>query len=324
MATRCLVAVLFIALSVVASFGQQPAQQAGEQKSDKQHDDVVRISVTLVQVDAVVTDGAGRLVTDLKRDDFAVYEDGRKQPISHFSYVSTAQPTQPASPRAPAKRALRPIPGGSIERDDVRRTIAFVVDDLSLSFESTHFVREALKKFVDEQMRQGDLVAIIRTGSGIGALQQFTSDKRILYAAIDRVRFNLWGKHQIGAFAPIESVGDGAALAGMPGMRQPPDSGRGDAVAQLRQNVYSAGTLGALNFVVRGLRELPGRKSVVLVSDGLRIFSPGGGDWILESLRRLTDLANRASVVIYTMDARGLQPTHLTASDSTGFLNPAQ
>ena len=47
---------------------------------------------------------------------------------------------------------------------DVRRTIAIVVDDLGLSFESTHFVRRALKKFVDEQMQTGDLVAIIRTG----------------------------------------------------------------------------------------------------------------------------------------------------------------
>jgi len=42
-----------------------------------------------------------------------------------------------------------------------------VVDDLGLSFESTHFVRSALKKFVDEQMQTGDLVAIIRTGGGM-------------------------------------------------------------------------------------------------------------------------------------------------------------
>jgi len=47
-----------------------------------------------------------------------------------------------------------------------------------------------LKKFVDEQMQDGDLVAIIRTGAGIGALQQFTTDKRQLHAAIESVRWN--------------------------------------------------------------------------------------------------------------------------------------
>ena len=77
--------------------------------------------------------------------------------------------------------------------EQVRRTIALVVDDLQLSFESTAYVRRMLKKFVDEQMQPGDLVAIIRTGSGIGALQQFTSDKQQLYAAIERVRWNMRG-----------------------------------------------------------------------------------------------------------------------------------
>jgi hypothetical protein len=46
------------------------------------------------------------------------------------------------------------------------------VDDLGLSFQSTHFVRRALKQFVDQQIQAGDLVAIIRTSGGMGALQQ--------------------------------------------------------------------------------------------------------------------------------------------------------
>jgi hypothetical protein len=85
------------------------------------------------------------------------------------------------------------------------------------------------------------------------------------------------------------------------------------------------GTLGAVNYVVRGLRELPGRKSVILVSDGFRIFnrnmpySP-----VVEALRRLTDLANRASVVIYCIDARGLQTLGLTAADDASGKSAAQ
>src|SRR6185295_19905210 len=70
--------------------------------------------------------------------------------------------------------------------------------------------------------------------------------------------------------------------------------------------------------------ELPGRKSVLLISDGLKLFNrtPFGfgssqNAQIEGKLRRLVDRANRASVVIYTMDSRGLQPLGLTAEDST-------
>ena len=72
--------------------------------------------------------------------------------------------------------------------------MALVVDDLGLSFESAYYVRRALKKFLDQQMQPDDLVAIMRTGGGIGALQQFTSDKRQLYAAVEKVKWNPSGR----------------------------------------------------------------------------------------------------------------------------------
>ena len=78
---------------------------------------------------------------------------------------------------------------------------------------------------------------------------------------------------------------------------------------------------------MKGLRDLPGRKSILLISDGLRIFNrddPGRSTRVLQALLRLVDLANRASVVIYTMDARGLQTLGLTAADSTAGMNPEQ
>src|SRR6202008_1014034 len=101
-------------------------------------------------------------------------------------------------PVTPDKNAP-PLPPVPLRSDLVRRTIAIVVDDLGLSFESTYFVRRALKKFVDEQMQPGDLVAIIRTSGGMGALQQFTIDKRQLYAAIERVKYYPAGRSGISA-----------------------------------------------------------------------------------------------------------------------------
>jgi hypothetical protein len=96
-----------------------------------------------------------------------------------------------------------------------------------------------------------------------------------------------------------------------------------------RESVFATGTLGAVNYIVRGMRELPGRKSVMLLSDGFQIFSrnPGGASdssRVLDALRRLVDLANRSSVVIYTMDARGLQALGLTAEDSVGGMTASK
>ena len=84
-----------------------------------------------------------------------------------------------------------------------------------------------------------------------------------------------------------------------------------------REEYFSRGTLGAINYVVGGLREMPGRKAVILLSDSIKLFNQEGlNDRILESVRQLTDLANRASVVIYSIDPRGLPTLSLTAADN--------
>jgi len=289
---------------------QQPALQP--QKPDA--DDVVRITTNLVQVDAVVTDKKGKVVTDLKPEEVQISEDGKPQKITNFSYIVTETPEAGARPAKPANadKNAPPVPTARLKPEDIRRTIALVVDDLGLSFESTHYVRRALKKFVDEQMQSGDLVAIIRTGSGVGALQQFTSDKRQLYAAIERVKYNLNGRANIGAFAPMQPPTEGE-------MGREIDAANED-LDQFREDLFAVGTLGAVSYVVRGLRELPGRKSILLISDGIKFFETGDPSRSFrtaERLRRLVDEAGRASVVIYTMSAIGLQTIGLNASDST-------
>ncbi|HKP84480.1 MAG TPA: VWA domain-containing protein [Blastocatellia bacterium] len=318
--------VCLLALNVSAFAVQQTQPATDKNAADKQSapqkdkDEVVRISVTLVQVDAVVTDDKGRHVTDLKPEDFEIYEDGRRQQITNFNYVTTGSATP-----APAEKSSKPplaVPPSNLRPDQVRRTIALVVDDLGLSFESTAILRDSLKKFIDQQMQQGDLVAVIRTGAGMGALQQFTADKRQLYAAIERVRWNPLGRGGISAFAPIER--DPARLSTENGIDAPRAS---ESVAQLREDLFAVGTLGALNFIVRGLRDLPGRKSVILFSDGFKLFNRNNNDIlrgttsdtsrVVDALHRLTDLANRASVVVYTVDVRGLQPLGFTAADTS-------
>ena len=307
---------LVLAVVVLSVAGQQPTatpRPIGD-------NDVVKISTNLIQIDVTVTDKNGKIVRDLKPEDFEVYENGQKQQISNFSFINNTRETT-VKPVEVAPRTQVPLPPMPVRPEQVRRTIALVVDDLSLSFESTYYARRALKKFVDEQMQDGDLVAIIRTGGGIGALQQFTTDKRQLYAAIDKVRWNPMGTGQIGAFAPMEAKVDLVPTpTPEPGERT--TEGIQKEQDSFRASIFATGTLGAINYVVRGMQELPGRKSIMLISDGFKLYEEDAEGFkesgrVLAALRQLVDAANRASVVIYTMDARGLVYTGLTAADDT-------
>lgn len=308
--------VLLLSTQLVAgTLGQQPATPPttpATQPQQPESDEVVRINTNLVQVDAVVTDKSGKMVTDLKPEEVEIFEDGRQQKITHFSYnVAQTPATISNTTSSPKNTNTPPLPPSKLKPEDIRRTIALVVDDLGLSFESTYYVRRALKKFVDEQMQPGDLVAIIRTSGGAGALQQFTSDKRQLYAVIDRVKFFLGGRAGVSAFEPIEAPTEGDQGAEV--------DAANEELNQFRSDLFSIGTLGAVTYVVRGLRELPGRKSVLLISDGFRIHDredPSRTYSTIRKLQRLIDEAGRSSVVIYTMNATGLQTLGFSAADN--------
>lgn len=316
----CLTAAVFAVASIAA--GQDPA--------GREEKDVVKISTALIRVDVSVTDRKGQPVRDLKAEDFEIFENGERQKISGLRFVSSERTTKAIEKPEKGEVAV-PVPTATLRAEQVRRTIALVVDDLSLSFESAYYTRRALRKFVDEQIQEGDLVAIIRVGAGIGALQQFTSDKRQLYAAVERVKWNPRGAGNIGAFAPIEptplemAAATGDSTVSEEDLEQEKNSI--NAAEDFRNSTFVTGTLGALKFVVTGMSELPGRKSVILFSDGFRLMERdemggAGSGRVLTFLTQLIDLANRASVVFYTIDARGLQYTGPTAQDKVNAADP--
>ena len=312
-----IVAITAIALLfVLSALGQKPSPTPAQPDDSS----VVKISTSLIQLDVTVTDKDGKIITDLRPEEVEIYENGDKQKITNFSFISNG--TEIREQATTTKKKGPVLPPARVKLEKVRRTIALVVDDLTLSFESVYYVRRALRKFVDEQMQDGDLVAVIRTGAGIGALQQFTNDKRQLYAAIERVRWNGLGSGNVGAFAPLE------AKPPRTGFERPADVGERTAEGidrenqAFRESIFATGTLGAVNYVVRGMEKLPGRKSILLLSDGFKLFTEDAEGFretgrVMDAVRALIDKANRASVVIYTMDGRGLQTTGFTAQDNT-------
>lgn len=305
---------LFLLLLTISSFAQNPSATPPVVE-----DDPIKISTSLIQIDVTVRDKDGKIITDLKPEDFEVYENGKKQDITNFSFISIDGQTKKSENTARQKNSkgqvVIPIPPVKLKQEQVRRTYAIVVDDLGLSFQSTFYVHEALKKFVREQMQDGDLVAIIRTGSGIGALQSFTSDKNQLLAAIEKVRWNSQGRGGINAFEPIQP-----SLKEQLGGDDKSDKEAQTVFDEFRNRNFTTGTLGALNYVIRGMRDLPGRKSLMLFSEGFQMKPE-----IFDAMKVLADLANRSSVVLYTIDPRGLTvPLMLQAEDNTWLMSANQ
>jgi VWFA-related protein len=147
---RKVILTVVLCLSLVHSgLAQTPKPVPADQ------DDVVKITTNLVQVDAVVLKD-GKPVKDLKQEDFEIFEDGRPQQITSFAYISNVSDQSPGKNSDGVITPTQPLRPG-----EARRTMALVVDDLGLSFESAVRVRNRLEKFINEQISPNDLVAVI-------------------------------------------------------------------------------------------------------------------------------------------------------------------
>ncbi len=267
----------------------------------------IRVNVNLIQFDATVTDKKGRHLPGLTAADFEVFQNGKRQKISSALWV-VGRPLVPSPPPGTSPPPLRP--------QDVRRAIAILIDDLSLSPSSLHYTRQALRDFVASSLEPGDLVAVYKTSAGLGILQQFTTDKRLLLANIDRITLRTNNPTDpLAAFQPnaMEDSGDpGLADLALRMRLQEEQANRS------RQDIATAGSLSTARFIAQGLAELPGRKSIVYFSESLQLYDHevGPRERTITALRDLADLANRAAVVFYTIDPRGLVSFGFTAADT--------
>src|SRR5258708_39123963 len=269
---RLVVVLLLFGCAAVLIEGRQPAPSPANQSQEARVARRFRVGIDAVRIDAVVTDRNGRIVSDLTADEIEVRQDGKPQKVTFAQFVSVLSGPAPArdTPRASGAEAVA-VPPRPVKREEVQRTVAVVVDDLGLSVESLYYTRRALHAFVDRELHPTDLVALVRTGGAGGGLQPFTTDRRVLHAAIDALRWNGASRSGVEPFKPLNvwttfssggRGGEGSATL---------DPNDFKVVDALRGSMAAAGTLGALNLVVRGARDLPGRKAIIFVSEGFKI-----------------------------------------------------
>src|SRR6185295_11418484 len=130
------------------------------------------------------------------RDQFQLMIDGQSREISFFDRVSGGV----AASQTNARREDSPATSTSLATAaTIRgRSIVFFVDDLHLSLDSLNRTRKMLRAFLEDEMNSRDSVAIVSASGQIGFLQQFTNDKEVLAAAIDRLNYKTVGTRTMG------------------------------------------------------------------------------------------------------------------------------
>src|SRR5262245_13160064 len=160
--TSCSILLLVTTLfcPAVSLLGQEPTPKPAP-------DDVIRVETNLVQIRTVVTDRSGHAVDNLPQEDFEVLENGRPQKISFFELDRTGPGRAGA-----AKSNDQPIElnGGASKSKKPSRSIVILVDTLHLTPVSVMRTKESLKKFIDRQLTDDDLVAIVTSSFGLGLL----------------------------------------------------------------------------------------------------------------------------------------------------------
>jgi VWFA-related protein len=276
---------------------------------------VIRISAELVQLDVVVTDKAGRHVIDLRPEDFEVREDGRLQKVAHLTYVGVdGRRDGPALDAETAGVAWPP-----------RRTVAIVVDDLSLSISSVDGVRRALGRLVDG-LAPADRIAIVTTAGGGDGLR-FTSERAELHEAAAHLHYRAWSRAAGASFASLNAPFPFGTRNGL--MQMEGDLLSWDERLALR-------SLGVVRDIVDSLKDVPGRKALVVVSEGFSVWDRrargwwpmdrvyGDSDDVPGALRRLGDIAARSAVVVHALDPRGPVVTGFSAHDASPRDLPGQ
>ncbi len=281
-----------LAVALLASGVSLLAQQSTDSSAPQV---VIRATTELVLVNVVARDKKGNLVRDLKREDFTLLEDGKKQQISSFDFEDVDQlpaTTAAVSGSAPATpgtllRSSKKSPLTLDARD--RRLILLFFDFSAMQPEEIDRAADAAKKFVNTKMQPADLVALVSLATNMHVDLDFTDDKEKLLAALI-------------AYSASEGQGfDSGATGSSEGAAETGGSFTED---DTDLNTFTADRkLLALQSLMQALNKLPQKKSVIYFSNGI---TQNGMD-NQSALRAATAAAVKANAAIYSLDVRGLQ-----------------
>jgi VWFA-related protein len=309
---------LFAPLSNLAQEPSKPEQQ--EQK--------IVIGTSEVVVDAIVRDKKGHLVKDLKASDFELSEDGVPQTIRSFRLIERGPSTgsteaaTPAAPRRPQDTSLLTEP-------DKIGVIALVFDRLSPDARAQ--AQKAALGYLSGGLTADDFIGVFGIDLSLRVLQTFTNSEQRVRAAIEKAlshssstyassaeQINDIQQQQAQLGSQLDQASAAATAGGASAQGMASQIGAAsiqqtfnqmiqdelEAFERLEHDQQGFATTNGLQSIIESMRRLPGRKEIILFSEGISI-PPS----VQDRFRTVIGEANRASVAIYTVDAAGLRTT---------------
>ena len=289
----------------------------------------VRVNVVLVRV--VVRDKNGKVVTNLKKEDFLLSDNRKPQVISSFS-VETPGSHVPAV-ALDADAGAAPSGGSPVKAPELpRRFVTLFFDDLHLSTQDVLISRQAATKLF-EAMQSDDRLSIFTT-SGLVQLE-FTADRDKLDEALQRILPRPISSHSSANCPPmtfyeayqIVEANDPLALGvAIQDLSQcmgslPPSAAQ--AMAQgAAQNELTTGeaeiqfSFRNLDALIRRMSALPGQRVIVMMSPGFFVTP------VMHDTSDIIDRATKANIVINAIDVRGLYVSSSYDASNAGPVSP--
>jgi VWFA-related protein len=315
----------------------QPAAPQSAQNPDAKtpNDEIVshdtpatfRVRVNLVLVRVVVRDSNGKIVSDLKKEDFQLADNRKLQIISSFSMETAAShvPTVKMDSEEPTSAGT---PVGAPELP--QRFVTLFFDDLHLSTQDVLLSRQAATKLF-AAMGAGDRLAILTTSGQVN--QDFTADRDKLSEALERIAPRPLLQNSSMDCPPMTfyeayEIIDANDPTAMQVAVQ--DVVNCTGITQGAQNLAQAAaqreldlgesqlqfTFQNLEAVIRRMSALPGQRVIVMMSPGF-FLTPS-----MQQSSEIIDRATKANIVINTIDARGLYTPAMFDAANSGALSP--
>ncbi len=316
--TRMLVLSLAVVVTGWFGFAQKPPDA-------EPNEPLIRSNVHEVVLDTVVRQKNMRLAKKLKASDFTVTEDGVPQTIKSFRFISGSD-TQPVNePAPPAPVSTAPSSSQPVTAKAVREPsfVSIVFDQISPG--SRKYAQDATEQFLKHELRADTYVSIFALDYRMTVLQSFTDDRTLLARAVSQAAVGQYSSLTTQNAAILNQAD--YAVSGGPGGISISSSINPAKTAELATAgadtsidegaqaaakivadqrdvaMYQGGmrTIMALMNLVKYESALPGRKTVIYMSEGLNL--PPDRD---EIFRDVISAANRGNISFYGIDVRGL------------------
>lgn len=140
------------------------------------------VTVRVIDIDVIVTDKQGKPVTNLNREDFQLFEDGKQVEIRYFSRVVDGRLAPDAAPST-TQQAAEVQPG---ERTPV--TWIFFIDQTSMQPSRRNMTMRQLREFIERAVQEGDKSIVANNdGSATRIEQDLTMDRASLMTTLTKI-----------------------------------------------------------------------------------------------------------------------------------------